>query len=118
MRVLLLGYVVRGPIGGFAWSSLQYLMGLMKLGHDVYFLEDSGDDDECCYDPETSEMTNDPSFGLRYAEEIFAGSGMEQRWAYYDAHRRQWLGPCAGSTRDIWRTADALLNLSGCNSLR
>ena len=63
MRVLVLGYIVRGPLGGHAWHHLQYVLGLERLGHDVYFLEDS-DDFESCYDPTTHEMTIDPAFGL------------------------------------------------------
>jgi len=50
LRIVVLGYVVRGPLGGMVWSNLQYLMGLARLGHDVYFVEDS-DDYPSCYDP-------------------------------------------------------------------
>ena len=39
----MLGYIVRGPLGGMSLSDLQYLLGLADLGHDVYFVEDSGD---------------------------------------------------------------------------
>lgn len=35
--------MVRGPLGGLIWHHLQYVLGLAKLGHDVYFLEDSDD---------------------------------------------------------------------------
>lgn len=41
LRIVVLGYIVRGPIGGLAWHHLQYVLGLSQLGHDVYFFEDS-----------------------------------------------------------------------------
>ena len=44
LRIIVLGYIVRGPLGGMVWHHLQYVMGLAHLGHDVYFIEDSGDD--------------------------------------------------------------------------
>ena len=43
LRIVVLGYVVRGPLGGLTWHHLQYLLGLRRLGHDVYFFEDSDD---------------------------------------------------------------------------
>ncbi len=49
-RIIILGYIVRGPLGGLAWHHLQYVLGLSGLGHDVYFIEDS-DDYPSCYDP-------------------------------------------------------------------
>ena len=50
LRVIVLGYIVRGPLGGLAWHHLQYVMGLTLLGYDVYFVEDSNDY-PACYDP-------------------------------------------------------------------
>ena len=51
-RIILLGYIVRCPVGGMTWHYLQYVMGLQQLGYDVYFIEDS-DDYPCCYNPTT-----------------------------------------------------------------
>ena len=28
LRIIVLGYIVRGPMGGMAWHHLQYVMGL------------------------------------------------------------------------------------------
>jgi hypothetical protein len=47
MNIIVLGYIVRGPLGGLAWHHLQYVIGLSKLGHDVYFFEDSDDYPSC-----------------------------------------------------------------------
>jgi len=117
MRVLVLGYIVRGPLGRHAWHHLQYVMGLERLGHDVYFLEDS-DDFESCYDPTTHEMTTDPAFGLAFAGAAFARVGLQDRWAYYDAHTAAWHGPSAAKALELCRTADVCLNVSGVNPLR
>lgn len=43
LLIVVLGYIIRGPVGGMAWSDLHYFMGLTALGHEVYFIEDSGD---------------------------------------------------------------------------
>lgn len=117
MRVVVAGYIVRGPLGGMAWHHLQYVLGLARLGHDVAFVEDS-DDYPACYDPECEEMTEDPSYGLRFARAAFARLGLGDRWAYHDAHVGHWRGPLAEEAESWCRNADVVLNVSGANPLR
>ena len=66
LRIIVLGYLVRGPLAGMAWHHLQYLMGLTGLGHDVYLLEDS-DDYLSCYNPQRHVTDTEPSYGLAFA---------------------------------------------------
>jgi hypothetical protein len=117
LRIVVLGYIVRGPLGGLAWHHLQYVMGLAGLGHDVYFLEDS-DDYPSCYTPPRDTIDTDPSYGLEFARQAFDRVGLGDRWVYYDAHTLRWLGPCANRILAVCATADLLLNLSGVNPLR
>jgi hypothetical protein len=114
---VVLGYIVRGPIGGLAWHHLQYVMGLAGLGHDVYFFEDS-DDYPSCYDPRRQTTDQNPNYGLRFAAQVFGQVGLGERWAYYDAHTTRWLGSCAVRAAEICRSAELLLNLSGVNPMR
>ena len=85
MRIIVLGYIIRGPIGGMAWHHLQYVLGLARLGHDVYFFEDS-DDYPSCYDPTTNSMQVDPGYGLLSLRAHSTRIGLSEKWAYYDAH--------------------------------
>jgi hypothetical protein len=117
LRIVVLGYIVRGPIGGLAWHHLQYVMGLAALGHDVYFLEDS-DDYASCYNPARNAMDVHPGYGLGFAERCFERVGLGDRWGYHDAHAGRWYGPCGDDMPAVCRRADLLLNLSGVNPLR
>ena len=117
LRIVVLGYVVRGPMGGMVTSNLQYLMGLRQLGHDVYFVEDS-DDYESCYNPVTQTLDADPTYGLEFATDTFERIGMGDRWAYYDAHTSRWRGPSADRIVSVCADADLVLNLCGVNPLR
>jgi hypothetical protein len=117
LRIVVLGYFVRGPLGGMVWSNLQYLVGLAQLGHDVFFLEDS-DDYPSCYDPVKDTIDIDPSYGLRFAANTFERVGLAERWAFHDAHTSRWLGPCADRVQEICHSADLLLNLCGMNPMR
>jgi len=117
LRIVMLGYMVRGPLGGMTWANLHYLMGLKCLGHEVYFVEDS-DSYASCYDPVRNVMDIDPSYGLKYAGGILEKVGLGDHWAYYDEHTSSWHGPCADRILDICSSADLLLNRAGVNPLR
>ncbi|MHC4516780.1 MAG: glycosyltransferase [Planctomycetota bacterium] len=117
LRILVLGYVVRRPLGGGTWPTLQYALGLLRLGHDVWFLEDS-EDYGCCYDPSRHITDEDPTYGLAYAKGVFERTGLGDRWAYYDAHQNTWHGPAGNRVPDIAAAADLLLNVSGINPIR
>lgn len=117
LRVVVCGYVVRGPLGGLAWHHLQYVLGLARLGHDVLFMEDS-EDYPACYDPETHALSTDPSYGLGFAADAFQRTGLPDAWAYYDAHGDRWLGPLGDRAPVLAAQADVLLNVSGVNPPR
>lgn len=117
LRIVVLGYIVRGPLAGHAWHHLHYVAGLAALGHDVWFLEDS-DDYPRCYNPVSSETGVDPSYGLAFTARAFARIGLPQAWAYHDAHSGSWHGPAAAEILEVCRGADIVLNLSGANPLR
>jgi hypothetical protein len=118
LRIVVLGYIVRGPVGGMAWHHLHYVRGLRDLGHDVVFIEDSGDDEWCCYDPTTHTTGPDPRFGLGFAADAFRRLGLDDRWAYHDALGTGWHGPLGERALDYCRSADVLINVSGVNPVR
>src|SRR5690242_1549402 len=91
LRIVVLGYVVRGPLAGHAWHHLHYVAGLAGLGHDVWFVEDS-DDYPRCYDPVSDATGSDPTYGLEFARDAFERIGLPQVWAYHDAHTGSWSG--------------------------
>ena len=117
LRIVVLGYIVRGPLGGMTWHYLQYVLGLRRLGHEVLYVEDSGDDDWSCYDPRTGAIGPDYSYGISYVSTVFKKADLES-WAYYDAHSDTWLGPLGSTAPRMGRTSDILINVSGSNEMR
>ena len=114
LRVVVLGYIVRGPLGGLVWHHLQYVLGLHRLGHDVVFVEVGGDGPDA-YDPDADAMTADPGYGLAFAAAAFGRVGLADRWAYHDRATATWHG--RGDVRAWARDADLVLNLSGIHDL-
>jgi hypothetical protein len=116
LKIIVLGYIVRGPLGGMVTSNLQYLHGLMSLGHDVAFVE-IGDAYASCYDPSIQAMTTDPGYGLAFASNALSRINLGERWAYFDPTSSSWLGPAAQCMHETINSADLVLNLCGMNPL-
>ena len=115
LRVVVLGYVVRGPLGGLVWHHLQYVLGLHRLGHDVIFVEEGGAEPDC-YDPTIDAMTTNARYGLAFIADAFGRVGLGDRWAYHDRRTGTWRG--RGDVRAWAREADLVLNLSGVSPVR
>jgi hypothetical protein len=116
LQIVVLGYIIRAPLGGLAWHHLQYVLGLARLGHDVLFIEDSDDYPSCVH--LDCDVNDDPSEGLAFAHHAFERLGIAGRFAYYDSPRREWLGPAAHIAHDFCAGAQVVLNLSGINPVR
>src|SRR4051812_49350041 len=41
-KIVLLGMMSRMPVAGVVWQTAHYLVGLQRLGYDVYYVEASG----------------------------------------------------------------------------
>ncbi|NJL30225.1 MAG: hypothetical protein HC898_00580 [Phycisphaerales bacterium] len=117
MRVIVLGYIVRGPLAGYAWHHVQYAIGLQRLGMDVWYFEDS-EDWPSCYDPRRNLTDADPTYGLHFTSVLMSRVGLGERWGYFDAHQNQWHGPAGDRAAELARSADLIINLSGINPLR
>jgi hypothetical protein len=76
---VVVGYLVRYPVGGMTWVFLNWLRGLADLGFEPVFMEAAGPQ-PTCYDVEAARMTDDPSYGAKYAEQVLSGI----RWWYAD----------------------------------
>ena len=116
-NIIIAGFVIGGPLGGFVWHHLQYVVGLHLMGHNVLFVEDSGDH-ATCYNPLTHEVTTNPTYGLTFINNVMLQFGLQNQWAYYNKHQDQWLGNDEKKVKEFINKADVFLNLSGVNPLR
>jgi hypothetical protein len=113
-RVVIAGYLVRYPLGGYAWQALHFLAGLRTLGCDVFFYEDSEYYGEA-YVPGADAMTTDYEYGVRAAGGFLAANGFGEGWAFWYASRARTHGAGAERTRAALADADLFVNLAGVN---
>jgi hypothetical protein len=109
VKIVFAGIIARHPFGGVAWCSLMYLLGLRALGHDVFYVEDTG---ECVYDPERNTISEDPAYGVRHIAETLTPYGLGDAWAYVNYDGR-YFGADRDRVRRECRDADLFVNLSG-----
>jgi hypothetical protein len=113
-RIVLAGYLVRNPLGGYAWQAAHYLLGLIALGHDAWFYEDTAHYAPA-YNPATNEVAEAYGYGLAAAGAFFARLGLGERWVFADTVHGTEQGPGAGRAAALLREADLLINLAGVN---
>ncbi len=117
MKIIIAGYMVAYPLAGMSWGHLNFLLGLKKLGHDVWFLEDSGEY-LMPFDPVRRVTDVDSSYGRRYVEEILARFGLPERWCYYSQFENKFYGLTESQLDRLCRDADLFINVGTVNPVR
>jgi len=114
--IIVTGMAATFPVGGVAWDYLQYLLGFVHMGHDAYYLEDSGN---WTFDPVQGTFTDDAAANAAYLAGCLKRlePGLEKRFCFRDTHDNHW-----GLTREqlqaVVQRADAFINISTTCQLR
>jgi hypothetical protein len=115
-RILVFGILFWYPLAGVTYQFLHYLIGLRRLGYDVYYVEDSG---RWVYDPGINDLSPDASGNVDLVAPVLAAHGLGGRWAFRGNYEG---GQCYGKTEqelhELYRTADAFLNVTAAQELR
>jgi hypothetical protein len=116
LRLVVLGMMGRCPFGGQSWLYLNWLRGLARLGHEVWYVED---DTVWPYDPVQNTVTDDCTYAVKHIASCMERIGLPDRWAFRLADRR---GACWGLSepelKELYRSCDVLLNVIGATDLR
>ncbi len=111
-RIVVMGFMGSCPIAGVVWQHIHYVVGLQRLGHDVYYIEDSA---RLPYNPETFEVNNEFDYAARLLSRLSREFGFKNRWAFCARYLPG--NPTAGlplrRIRQLYRDADAILNICG-----
>ena len=104
------------PVAGVIWQHLHYIVGLQRLGHEVWYVEDGS---RYPYDPEAFTITEDFSYAAKMLERLSRQYGFENRWCFcarYGDEPRT-AGASLSALRDLYRSCDAALNVCGSHEL-
>lgn len=112
--VVLAGYLVRCPLGGYAWQILHYLAGLRALGFDAYFYEDTAYVTDC-FDPLTGNMHVAPDAGVAFTRTLLERFGFGDRWAFWDTAADRSHGLTREQTVALLHDARLVITLAAVN---
>jgi hypothetical protein len=114
-RVIVLHFVGQMPLAGIAWQAMHYVLGLERLGYEVWYIEDGGANP---YDPRCNSVVMDCEYNVDYVRRMMEEHGLGDRWAYWDAINDVYHGLSRERVRELYRDSDALINLCGATRLR
>ncbi len=115
MRIVVTGLLGQYAFGGVTWDYIQYLLGFRALGHEVWYLEDSG---SWPYDPVKETYHDDCSYNTNYLNQIMTEFGLGDRWIYRNGADGKFHGAGEAPARDLIKNGDLLVNVSSAGWLR
>jgi hypothetical protein len=111
-RLIVMGFMGSCPIAGVIWQHVHYIVGLQKLGHDVFYIEDSA---RLPYNPETMEVNNEFDYAAQILGQLATEFDFKCRWGFCARYLPG--NPTAGlplkRIRALYGEADAILNVCG-----
>ena len=107
---VVVGFAGKLPLAGMALANIHTMTGLVDLGYHVHYVERQNGPKNC-YDPDTREMTDDPTPALSYLQSVLPRYGWTERdYSFIDLQ-----GRCHGSgwgrLRDALTQADFVLDM-------
>ncbi|MFI0348063.1 MAG: hypothetical protein ACH346_04745 [Chthoniobacterales bacterium] len=113
-KIIVLGFMGGCPIAGVIWQHLHYIIGLQRLGHEVFYVEDTSN---FPYDPSTFNISDDFSYAAQTLTKL--ASEYHFDWAYCARYCEPFA--MAGMERkrllQLYRDADCALNICGSHNL-
>jgi hypothetical protein len=97
--------------GGGAWVRLNWLLGLRRLGHAVYFVEEIGR--QTCVNASRAVTTFWDSLNRAYFRQVIQGFGLSGASTLVYEGEEQTDGLCFRELLDLAASADLLVNLGG-----
>ena len=109
-KIVVLGMTSRHPVAGIVWLTMQYLIGLERLGYEAYYVEAHGATPKMF-------MRADDDGSVRAAAFIDAMMrrfDLADRWALHALHSDgRYYGLSESQVKSLYQSATLILNLHG-----
>jgi hypothetical protein len=110
-KIVLLGMMTKMPVAGVVWQTAHYLVGLQRLGYDVYYVEAHARTPSMFMEREEDDGSGRAA---AFIDAVCRRFGFAGRWAYHALHED---GRCYGMSesalKDLYGSAALLVNLHG-----
>jgi hypothetical protein len=111
-KIVVMGFMAGCPIAGVVWQHIHYIVGLQRLGHEVYYIEDSA---RYPYNPRTWETLPDFTYAAETLQRLGEEFGFAGRWSFCARylHPHKTAGLPYERIVELYKEADAILNVCG-----
>ena len=108
-KIVVLGMLTRIPVAGIVALTVPYLIGLERLGYDVYYVEQHG------ANPSTFMVKGDGSReAAAYLNAVMQWFGFGDKWSFWAGHSDgRWFGMSEQRVQELLDSAVAVLNMHG-----
>lgn len=115
LTIIVGGFIGILPAGGVTWDYIQYPLGFRKMGHEVYYIEDTR-----LYPIYQKEGCNwnDASSCINHLQQVMHAFDFDGRWAYRDEASGSCFGLSEKEVKSVCRKADIFVNISCSTFLR
>jgi hypothetical protein len=115
-KIVVLGMIGKSPVAGMVWLTMQYVVGLARLGFDVYYVEAHW------RTPSQFTMSAEDDGSIEasaFIDSVMRWFGLpEGRWAFQALHSdRRCYGLSDLQLAELYRTADLIINLHGATQV-
>jgi hypothetical protein len=110
LRIVVTGLAATYPFGGVFWDYFQYVLGFKKMGHEVLYLEDTG---QWCYDPinRTFNENGEHNAAILAREIKKLDPDLSDKWFYKDSTGKN-FGKSWNDVVRFCKNADIFLHIS------
>lgn len=110
-KIVLLGMMTRMPVAGAVWGTVQYLLGLQRLGFDVYYVEAHGLNPSMLMKPGDEDGT---ARAAEFVERVMRRFDLEGQWAFHDLYSDgRCYGMSANQLNELYGSAALIINHHG-----
>ncbi len=110
-KIVVLGMMTKMPVAGVIWQTVHYLVGLERLGYEVYYVEAHARTPSMFMETEESDGSGRAAAFIASVMDRF---GLSDRWAYQALHADGALhGLSAQRLSRLYAEAALIINLHG-----
>lgn len=110
-KLVVLGMMTKMPVAGVVWQTVHYLVGLQRLGYDVYYVEAHGRTPSMLMEFEDDDGS---AKAADFIARVMGRFDLADRWAFQALHHdKRTYGLSDQRLRDLYRSAALLINLHG-----
>jgi hypothetical protein len=109
-KIVVLGMTSRHPVAGMAWLTMQYLIGLERLGYEAYYVEAHGATPKMFMDA----GDDGSALAASFIDAMMRRFDLGDRWALHALHSDgRYYGLSELQVKSLYQSATLLLNLHG-----